>query len=106
MTQEQVDEMYADIALHEKEVFDHNQEFIKSLDKKGQSDFEELINYCDVTGKINLVDAPKGDDQKEHCGVFKKVHVDQWSVGMEGDSYKGFIYAKLKGQWIEVPYSC
>ena len=106
MTQEQIDKVYADLAAYEKEIADHNEQVLKSLGKKAQKDFEELMGFCNVTEKIKLVDAPKGSDNKEHCGVFKNVHVDQWTTNMEGDSYAGFIYANVKGQWIEVPFSC
>ena len=106
MTQEQIDKVYADLAAYEKEIADHNEQVLKSLCKKAEKDFEELLDCCNVTEKIKLVDAPKGSDNKEHCGVFRNVHVDQWSTNMEGDSYAGFIYANVKGQWIEVPFSC
>jgi len=106
MTQEQIDKVYADLAAYEKEIADHNEQVLKTLGKKAQNDFEELMDCCNVTEKIKLVDAPKGSDNKEHCGVFKNVHVDQWTTNMEGDSYAGFIYANVKGQWIEVPFSC
>ena len=106
MTQEQIDKVYADLAAYEKEIADHNEQVLKSLGKKAQNDFEELLDCCNVTEKIKLVDAPKGSDNKENCGVFKNVHVDQWSTNMEGDSYAGFIYANVNGQWIEVPFSC
>jgi hypothetical protein len=106
MKQEEIDKVFADVAAYYKEIADHNEQVLKSLGKKAQKDFEELLEYCNVTEKINLVDEPKGRDNKEHCGVFKNVHVDQWCVNMEGDSFEGFIYANVKGQWIEVPFSC
>ncbi len=106
MTQEQIDKVYADIIAYEKEIADHNENILKGLGRKAQKDFEELIDCCNVTDKIKLVDAPKGSDIQENCGVFKNVHVDQWCRNMEGDSYAGFIYANVKGQWIEVPFSC
>ena len=90
----------------EKEIADHNEQFLKSLGKQAQRDFENLLDGCIVTGMMKFVNAPKGDDNEEHCGVFKNVHVEQWSTNPEGDSYAGFIYANLKGQWMEVPYSC
>ena len=79
---------------------------LKTLGKKAQRDFEELLDCCNVAEKIEFVDAPKGHDNKEHCGVFKNVHVEQWTTNMEGDSYAGFIYANVSGKWIKVPFSC
>ena len=106
MTQKQIDKVYADLAAYEKEIADHNEQVLKTLGKKAQKDFVELMDCCNVTEKIKFVDAPKGSDNKEHCGVFKSVHVVQWTTNMEGDSYAGFIYANVKGQWIEIPFSC
>lgn len=106
MTQEQIDEVYAELAAYKKEITDHNEQILKSLGKKAQRDFESLIEYCNVTEKIEFVDNPKGHDNKENCGVFKNVHVEQWTTNMEGDCFEGFIYARINGQWIKVPFSC
>lgn len=106
MTQEQIDKVYADLVAYEKEIADHNEAFLKSLGKGAQRDFEELMDCCNIAEKIKFVDEPKGSDNKENCGVYKNIHVDQWCTNMEGDSFSGFIYAKVKGKWIEVPFSC
>ncbi len=106
MTREEIDKVYADLAAYEKEIIDHNEQFLKSFGKKAQGDFKDLMEDCSINEKIKFVDAPKGSDNKEHCGVFKNIHVDQQATNMEGDSYAGFIYANIKGQWIEVPFSC
>lgn len=106
ISQEQIDKMYAELDAYEKEIADHNENILKTLGEKAQNDFEELLDGCNINGKIHLVDAPKGIDQKENCGVYKKVHVEQWCTNMEGDSFAGFIYAKIKGLWIQVPFSC
>lgn len=106
MTKEEIDKMYAELAAYENEITEHNEQFLKSLGKKAQKDFEELMDCCQIYEKITVVDAPKGSKQDENCGIYKDIHVDQWCTNMEGDSYAGFIYAKVKGQWIEVPYYC
>jgi hypothetical protein len=106
MTQEDIDRAYADLIAYQEEVLLHNEQTLKTLGKKAGSDFEELMDQCYVNGKIKLVDGPKGSDNEENCGVFKNVHVQQWTTNMEGDSYAGFIYANVKGQWIEVPFTC
>ena len=89
-----------------KEVFFHNREFLSHFSQLELEDFKDLIYGCEVTDKIKIVDEPNGDCQNEDCGIFKNVYVDQWSVGIEGDSYEGFIYANVKSKWIKVPYSC
>lgn len=106
MTQEQINKVYADLSAYEKETQDHNEQILKSLGRKAERDFQELMDCCNVTEKIKFVNAPKGSDNKENCGIFKNVHVDQWATNMEGDSYSGFIYANVSGKWVEVPFSC
>ena len=106
MTQEQIDKVYAELAAYEKEIADHNESVLRSLGKKAQKDFEELLDCCNVIEKIEFVDAAKGHDNKENCGVFKNVHVEQWTTNIECDSYAGFIYANVNGKWIKVPFSC
>ncbi len=106
MTQEQIDKVYADLSEYYKEISEHNESILKLLGENAKRDFEELMDCCNVTEKINFVDGPKGTDNKEHCGVFRNVHVDQRAVGMEGDSWDGYIYAHVNGKWIEVPFSC
>lgn len=106
MTDEIIEKAYADLAKYEKEICDHNDSLIKSFGKTARKHFIDLLNFCNVTKKIELVDKPNGDKQNESYGMFKNIHVDQWSVGMEGDSYEGFIYANVKGRWIKIPHSC
>lgn len=94
------------LAEYCKEICEHNTALINSFGKTASKHFKDLLDFCDVTGKIELVDKPNGDKQNENCGIFKNVHVHQWTTGMEGDSFAGYIYTNVKGQWIKVPYSC
>lgn len=102
MTQEQVDQMLA----YEKEIVDHNEKMIKCFGQDAEHYFEDLLWGCRIVEKIKFVDAPKGDDQDEEYGPFKEVHVDQWSIGDSGDSFEGYVYAKIDDRWIQIPYSC
>jgi len=106
MTDEQIKKVYDELVEQYKEISDHNTTLINSFGKTASKHFKDLLDFCDVTDKIELVDKPNGDKQNESYGIFKNVHVDQWSTGTEGDSFGGFIYANVKGQWIKVPYSC
>jgi len=100
-------ECYEDMAKYESEVSEHNKTLIKSIGKYANRHFKNLLDYCDVTGKIEVVDKPYGSNQNEKYGCFKEVWVHQWSVGWEGDSFEGYIYAKFDSdKWIKVPYSC
>lgn len=88
-------------------IFEHNNELINSFGKTAQKHFNNLLDGAHVTGKIELVDKRHGKKQHEDYGMFRNIYVDQWGVGMDGDSFEGFIYANVKkGQWIKIPYVC
>lgn len=106
MTDEQIKKVYDDLAEYEYQINEHNNKIINSFGKTAMKHFIDMLEYCNVTEKIELIDKPNGDKQNENYGMFKNIHVDQWTVGMEGDSFAGYIYANVKGQWIKVPYSC
>jgi hypothetical protein len=89
-----------------KEISEHNTAFINSFGNTASKHFKDLLEFCNVSGKIELVDKPDGDKQNENYGMFKNVYVEQWTTGMESDSFAGFIYTNVKGQWIKIPYSC
>jgi hypothetical protein len=106
LMKKELNEVYELMEREGKEMQEHNQKILED-NKIPLQDFEDLIEGCDVTDKIEIVNIPHGDNQYECYGVFKEIFVDQWSTGMEGDSYAGYIYGKLdKDKWIKVPYSC
>lgn len=110
MSEEQIklemDFAYNSLIEYENEIIEYNDNLINSFSKTAEKHFKALINDCDVTGKIEFTDKPKGTKLNEKYGIFKDIYVDQWTVGMEGDSFEGFIYANVKDQWIKIPYSC
>lgn len=87
---------------------DENKELLKSI-KYNEQNWEDLLDGVDVRGNISFVGFPEGTKQHESHGMFKDVHVDQRSVGTEGDSSEGNIYclySKNKNLWLKIPYSC
>jgi hypothetical protein len=98
------------LALHEKQVMKVNIRKIKRCGKNAMEDFENMIDGSTVSSyePITTVRKPYGYyQQNETFGVFKKIVVDQRSVGMEGDSFEGYIYAKYnKHRWLKIPYWC
>lgn len=70
--------------------------------------FKALIDSCSVNGKIEIVKNPSGTDQNDTDNYFfKRVFVHQWTRGMEGDSFSGYIYGQIsKNKWLKVPYEC
>lgn len=102
-----VEKAYAELIAYEREIDDHNSALVRSVSRRAPQQFVILMDYCNITGKIEQVSSPKGSRQHETVGPFKNIHVDQYSVGMEGDSFAGDIYAKTsKLGWIKIPYSC
>jgi len=99
---------YSKLLKWESEVCEHNNRILSEY-KVNEDDFTDLLTDCDITGKIEIVKQPQGTEQtEEEYGNLTITHIDQWSIGIEGDSYSGFIYAKVKSieLWLKIPYSC
>lgn len=98
---------YDEMAKEESEIQKHNLSFIRALGKYAMRHFKNWVSEdVTITGKVEFVDAPGGDKQNEKYGMFKNIHVEQWTTSMEGDSYSGYMFAEVDGKWIKVPYSC
>lgn len=106
ITEQQYQQAFDSMYDYEKEILDHNASILRSFAKRAVKDFKKLTENCSVVNKIEYVDEPKGDKQNENCGIFKDVHVDQYSTGDSGDSFAGHIYAKVYKNWIQVYYEC
>lgn len=108
MTQEQIDKAYESFRKWEEELFNHNFKIIQELDCG--DDFQDLIGFCTITNKMEWVQEPKikPEYNPDVYGKLTLTHVDQWSVGIEGDSFEGFMYVKVQGKnkWLKIPYSC
>lgn len=107
LDQEQISNMYAEIAQAEKEEHEANMKLLEE-NKILYEDFKNLLDDCSITGKIEIVDKPTGYFQEEiEDAFFKQIFVDQWTTGMEGDSFAGYIYGNFgKDKWLKVPYEC
>lgn len=108
--QAQWDQAFAELSAFEDEVFSDNKALIEKLGIP-QEEMDILMQDCDYSHheKISIVPLPGGDDQSpyEESDYFKEIWIEQWSVGMSGDSYEGYIYAKVgKKQWLKIPYYC
>ena len=107
ITDEQYSEAMQSLIDYEKEVFEHNKDILKGIDCE---DFKEMLDCCRITEKIEWSDAPnfKAENNPDVCGIFTLEYVDERSIGMEGDSYEGFMYIRVDGydKYLKVPYSC
>lgn len=106
MTEQDVENMYADLDKELKEEADHNLRVIQEHGIPGEA-LNDLLFCSQLNGKMEIVAVPKGDNQPESHEFFKEIFVDQWSEGESGDSFSGFIYGKIEdGKWLKVPYTC
>lgn len=111
MTTQQENDAYNSLIEWEKEIQDHNENILRSI-KHDPRNFKFLLDEgcTTITDKMEWVEEP--DFEPEYSpdvyGVFTLTHVDQWSVGLEGDSFEGFMYVKVEGheKWLKIPYSC
>lgn len=107
ITDEQYNQAMQNLYDYHQEIEEHNRLILSEFGPTAFDDFQQLIEGCNVVGKIEFVDAPMGYEQcNDPCGVFSEEHVDQHSVGDSGDSYAGFIYVKVSDKWIRIPYEC
>lgn len=99
--------LYAEIAQAQKEEKEHNENILNRY-KVPNDSFELLLDCCNLSGKIEVVNESKGDFQEdEGDDFFLKIYVDQWATGMEGDSFSGFIYGLMEnGMYLKVPFDC
>ena len=81
--------------------------------EKFEKDVREFLKHqtevelIDIEGDFSLTKIKRGGYQEEDWGSFKGIFVEQWSVGMEGDSWNGNMYIKLKkDKYLKIPYSC
>jgi hypothetical protein len=104
------DDVYDSMQEDLKQEIEHNQ---KTLARFGSSlddfDFREVMDGAILSGMIEIVcrEDVHGENQNENYGIFKNIHVDQWSVGLSGDSFAGHIYAQVSEKdWLKIPYNC
>jgi hypothetical protein len=76
------------------------------LGKQFLADVVECFEESEAQGKLQLVRGTTGQWQEEERESFKGVWVDQWAVGVSGDSWEGYVYIELKkGLWLKTYYS-
>lgn len=85
--------------------------------RKFLKEIYQLFEECEVKGAmmfdyvLEVVDCPVGEECETGFadGYYRKIKtywVDQYSVGMEGDSWSGHIYVKIgNNRYIKAPFS-
>lgn len=99
-------------ADYERSIFVHNNRLLKAIKSVKGKTFSkyinEIIKECDnVTDKMQIVKEPVGNFQKENYGrTIKGIWINQWSVGMEGDSWNGTVCVELRpNKYLKFSYS-
>lgn len=94
------------------EVNQRNHRLLNAIKKvKGKTFFKylmEIINESDgIRGLAEIVKVPVGKFQTEKYGrQIKGIWVEQWSVGMEGDSFEGNVCVEIKpNKYLKFSYS-
>lgn len=111
--EEQVSQMWNELAKHENAVFAYNQRLLKAIRKvKGRTFYKHLCSLLEdlrTDEKMELVNEPTGTFQTENDfgRSITGTWVDQWSVGMEGDSFEGVMCVPIRpGKYLKLKYSC
>lgn len=68
--------------------------------QKGAAFYKHLLDIIEesegITGVAEIVDTPTGEFQEEKRGRYiKGIWIEQWSVGMESDSWNGHVCVEL-----------
>lgn len=100
---------YEQLAEEEEKIRNENNDLLNSIGRTAEKWLNVVLDGCSLQyyQPLSIVDKPYGENQNEKCGIFKEIWVEQWSTGMEGDSYEGYIYAKFDAdKWLKIPYYC
>lgn len=93
--------------LHNK-----NERLLRAIKKvKGKTFYKYLIEIIEdsegIKGLAEIVSKPTGKYQEEPYGrTIKGMWIEQWNVGMEGDSWEGTVCIQLKpNKYLKFNYS-
>lgn len=98
--------------LFDEQTRETNENLFKVIKKlKGKrfvNDLKFLNKYNDSNLPYYISKKPLGKIQSEYeTRVIKEAYVEQWTTGMEGDSFAGNISVKIReNQFIIMPFNC
>lgn len=88
----------------------NNERIFKAIASLKGKEFLDSLFLCTQECEVaawELCREPRGEYQQDEFGVIKGIWVDQWTVGLEGDSFEGYVCVQLKEKlWIKGHYSC
>ena len=94
---------------YNRQVESHNNAILDGLPDEVQASIElnVILEDVELNGEMGIYPEPKGEKQNESYTFFTEIYVDQWTVGMNGDSWEGHIYAKYaEEEYLMIPYKC
>lgn len=110
--EEMYDNHFKELMEYEAECYRSNERLLRAIKKvKGKTFYKYLLQILKesdrVDGKMEIVSEPCGEFQNEKYGqTINGIWVDQWSVGMEGDSFQGYVCVQLKpNKYLKFNYS-
>ncbi len=89
-------------AAMEHECYLRNMRILRAIKTvKGKTFYKYLLEIIEesegIRGMAEIMANPTGKFQEENYGKqIKGIWVEQWSVGLEGDSYEGIICVEIK----------
>lgn len=105
---EAMSEYYDYLALENKK----NERLLRAIKKvKGKTFYKYLTEIIEesegIQGLAEIVSKPTGKYQEEDYGrTIKGIWIEEWSVGMDGDSYNGTVCVQLKpNKFLKFNYS-
>lgn len=109
--QQAMDDCYKGLIEYEKECNRRNSRILRAIKSvKGRTFYKHVLQIIEesegIYGVAEIVREPKGEFQEERYGRFiKGIWVNQWSVGMEGDSFEGYVFVEIKpGRYLKFGY--
>lgn len=106
--------IYEEMRVEEENIRLENIRLLKQIvSEKGQKYANSLMGFVKYLSDYTvyepwaIVDKPDGHLQKENFGLIKEIWIRQWSTGLEGDTYAGYVFFELsKDRFLKVHYSC
>lgn len=105
------EDCWRSLAEYENECDRKNKRLLRAIKSvKGRTFFNHIMDIIveseGIDGLAEIVREPVGTFQEERHGRhIGGIWVHQWSVGMEGDSFEGYVCVKIKpGRYLKFPY--
>jgi hypothetical protein len=108
-----MEKAWKEMAEYENKVYAYNQRILKAIKSvKGRRFYghlKALLEDLTIDSHMSIVSEPVGKYQKEtdFGRSITGLWIEQWSVGIEGDSYEGHMCVPIKpGKYLKLDYSC